>query len=83
MPRVPAERHQEGGRFDLERQASVFLNITEHLVKGVIGQSGPKHLAAVAVAVAVAVVVGAVRGALYWRQRKHHESPRSGSLRGR
>ncbi|NEB01927.1 PIN domain-containing protein [Streptomyces sp. SID13726] len=55
----------EGKMIDLERQASVLLNITEHLVKGVIRQSSPKRLAA------AMVVAGAVGGALYWRQQKH------------
>ncbi|MFJ3019460.1 hypothetical protein ACIPH4_00655 [Streptomyces tendae] len=54
---------------DLERQASVLLNITEHLVKGVIQQRSPKHLAA------AAVMAGVVGGALYWRQRKHPRVP--------
>ncbi|MFJ9551823.1 hypothetical protein [Streptomyces erythrochromogenes] len=54
----------EGKMIDLERQANVFLNITEHLVKGVIGQSTPKHL------LAATVVVGAVGGALYWRRQR-------------
>lgn len=59
----------EGKMIDLERQASVFLNITEHLVKGVIRQSRPKHLAA------AAVVAGVVGGALYLRQQKHPRVP--------
>ncbi|MER5969476.1 hypothetical protein ABT112_07020 [Streptomyces sp. NPDC002055] len=59
----------EGKMIDLERQASVFLSITEHLVKGVIRQSSPKRLAAAAVA------AGAVGGALYWRQQKRPRVP--------
>ncbi|MEU8729393.1 PIN domain-containing protein [Streptomyces tendae] len=59
----------EGRMIDLERQASVLLNITEHLVKGVIQQRSPKHLAA------AAVMAGVLGGALYWRQRKHPRVP--------
>ncbi|MFD8937922.1 PIN domain-containing protein [Streptomyces sp. NPDC059578] len=59
----------EGKMIHLERQASIFLNITEHLVKGVISQSSPKRLAA------AAVVAGALGGALYWRQQKHPRVP--------
>ncbi|MFD5270503.1 hypothetical protein [Streptomyces sp. NPDC058335] len=54
---------------DLERQTSVFLNITERLVKGVIRQSSPKHLAA------AAVVAGAVAGRCTGGSRSTHESP--------
>lgn len=59
----------EGEMIDLERQANILLNITEHLVRGAIGQSNPKHLAA------AAVVAGAVGGALYWRRQKHPRVP--------
>ncbi|MFE7161230.1 hypothetical protein [Streptomyces sp. NPDC057636] len=59
----------EGKMIDLERQASVFLNVAEHLVKGAIRQSSPKHLAA------AAVVAEPVGGALYWRQQKHPRVP--------
>ena len=59
----------EGKMIDLERQAGVFLNVTGHVVKGVIRQASPKHLAY------AAVVAGAVGGALYWRQQKHPRVP--------
>ncbi|MFE6758213.1 hypothetical protein ACFVDQ_32265 [Streptomyces sp. NPDC057684] len=59
----------EGKMIDLERQASLFLNVAEHLVKGAIRQSSPKHLAA------AAVVAEPVGGALYWRQQKHPRVP--------
>ncbi|MFB8089609.1 PIN domain-containing protein [Streptomyces sp. NPDC055992] len=59
----------EGKMIDLERQANVLLNITEHLIKGAIQLSTPKQ------AVAGAVVIGAVGGALYWRQRKRPRVP--------
>ncbi|MFF2941272.1 PIN domain-containing protein [Streptomyces niveus] len=59
----------EGRMADLERQANVMLNVTEHLIKGVIRQSDPKRLA-------VAAAMGAaVAGALYWRQRKRPRVP--------
>ncbi len=54
----------EGRTVDLGRQASVVLNITEHLVKGMIRQSGPNRLAT------AALMGTGVAGALYWRQQK-------------
>lgn len=54
----------EGKMIDLERQAGVFLSITEHLVKGVIRQSSPKRLAA------AAVVAGVMGSVVYRRQQK-------------
>ncbi|MFF2411984.1 PIN domain-containing protein [Streptomyces sp. NPDC058092] len=63
----------EGKMIDLERQASVFLNVTEHLVKRVIQQSSLKRLAAAAVV--AGAVGGAVGGALYWRQQKRPPVP--------
>ncbi|MFE5768573.1 PIN domain-containing protein [Streptomyces sp. NPDC056485] len=59
----------EGRMSDLERQASVLMNITTGAVRGVMRMSDPKRLA-------VAAAVGAaVAGALYWRQRKHPRVP--------
>lgn len=54
---------------DLERQASVLLNLTSNLITGAMRLSDPKRLAT------AAVVGTAVAGALYWRQRKRPRVP--------
>ncbi|WP_146610558.1 PIN domain-containing protein [Streptomyces sp. AC1-42T] len=59
----------EGKMADLERQASVLVSLTEHLISGVIRNTDPKRLAV------AAAVIAPVAGALYWRGRKRPRIP--------